>query len=317
MHKIIRSLMCLSFIGVGHSSTPIHNTVSIETPYVTLGDIFPMAPEDVASTQILMAPNPGQSVTLNHRWLTNVAQKHSIPYVANSRLDTIKLVGASDVIPAEDAEQIIKDHLTQIIKNDAFTIKLDNPDLNLHLPRGRGGEIMITAADVNSQQTRFHATIVLTCAGKELHRIKVNGRIQAMSSVPVLNRMIAKGSTIHAADIQWVNLPSNQTNQSTIMNEDSLIGAIAKRQDLSPGKPITKQDVHIPHMVTKNQAVIIHAASSFMDITAKGKVLESGPKDAYVKVMNMESGRIIHATVIGPQQVRVEIPSMQNISMKE
>lgn len=317
MNRIFLYLLCLVLIGPAYSSSAIQSTITIDKSHVTLGDIFPMAPKDIAPTEVLLTPNPGQSVTLNQRWLTNIAQKYAIPYVASSKSDNVKVVGASDLMPKEDVEQILKEHLSQIIKNEAFVIKLDNPELKLHMPHGKGGEILITAAEINSAQTRFYATIVLSSEGKELQRTKVNGRIQDMKMAPTLNRAIAKGESIQSQDIQWTYFPSQQITRSTIQDEDSLIGAIAQRQDLPAGSPISKTDVHIPHMVTKNQAVVIHASSSFMDITAKGKVLESGAKNAYVKVMNTDSGRTFHATVIGPQQVRVDIPAMQNVALEE
>jgi flagella basal body P-ring formation protein FlgA len=313
MKRTISTLIVLIMTSVAQAAAPTHNSVSIEGDYVTLGDLYPTAPESLTKTQVLIAPQPGNSITLNANWLGAVARKYSIDYVPQTNLDTIKLIGASDTIPNEEVEQILKEHISQIIKNEAFTIKLDNNELRLHFPKGKVGDIMVTSADLNTPQTRFQATLVLQYEGKELSRTKVNGRIQPMTLVPVLTRAIHRGETIQPEDIEWHNLPSHQVNQSTVMDEAALIGATPKRQDLIALRPLNKHDVSVPHMVLKNQSVIIYADSPTINLTAKGKALENGAKDAYVKIMNIDSQRIFHGTVIGPQQVRVEIPTMHTV----
>jgi flagellar basal body P-ring formation protein FlgA len=315
--KIICSIILLIGLVGAAKAAPARTTVLIEGNYVTLGDIFPDTPAKLADTQVLMAPEPGNSITLSQQWLTSIAQKYGIDYIPQTKHDSIKLTGASETVPVEDVEKILKDHLSQILKNESFTIRLDNKDLLLHFPKGKTGDILVTSADVNSQQTRFQATLVLQHEGKELNRSKVTGRIQRMTSVPVLARTIQRGETIQADDIQWQELPSHQINNSTILDEAGLIGASTNRQELLPNRPLNKHEVSIPHMVVRNQAVTIYAESPIINITAKGKALENGAKDSYVKVMNIDSQRVIHATVIGPQQVRVDIPGIHTVSGTE
>lgn len=317
MKIFINIALFVMITGVAFSAAPIQNMLTIEAPFVTLKDIFPNAPDKVAKTQVLITPQPGQSVVLNQIWLSSVAKKHGIDYIPQSNMDSIKLVGASDIVTIEETETIVRDHLTQIIKNDAFMVKLDNVDLKLHFPKGKPGDILVTNADVNSQQTRFHATLCLQYEGKEINRVKVNGRIQTMIAVPMLTRAIHRGETIQAEDIQWQNLPSNQISQTTVLDETQLIGAMPRKQEVFPGKPLSKNDVSIPNLVSKNQAVTIYAESPFINITAKGKALENGTKNSYIKVMNTESQKTFHATVIGSQKVRVDIPSIQTVEDSE
>lgn len=317
MKKIITIFLLTSLVGVAQSATPTHNKVVVAGTYVTLGHVFPTAPEDLSETKLLVSPQPGRSILLSQKWLSAVALKHGIDYVPHTNLDSVELIGASDILPIENVEQALKEHLSQIIKNDTFTIKLDNSELKLHMPKDQTGEILITNADINSQQTRFHATMVLQHEGKELSRTKVTGRIYPMTSVPVLLKTVQHGETIKASDIEWQNVPTAQVNQSTITEESALIGATPKRKEILAMRPLNKNDVSIPHMVLKNQSVVIYAESPTINLTAKGKAMENGAKDAYIKVMNVDSKRIFHATVMGPQQVRVEIPTMQTVAETE
>jgi len=299
------------------ATAPQSNAITIETSYVTLADLFPDVPEKLATTKVILTPQPGSSITLNQQWLSAVAHKYGIPYTPQSKFEVIKVIGASEVIPVEDVEHALQDHLVQILKNDSFSIKLDNGDIKLHFPKGKVGDMLVTNADVNSQQTRFTATVVLQHDSKELSRTKVNGRILALTSVPVLTRTVHRGETIQPEDVEWQTVLSSQVNQATIMDETSLVGASSNRQDLMPNRPLNKHDVSIPNLVLRNQAVSIVAASPYISITAKGKALENGGKDAYVKVMNVDSQRILHATVIGPQKVRVDIPQMNTVTATE
>lgn len=310
-------LLTITMINTVDASNSVSNTVTVEGPFVTLGDIFPGTPEKLAGTQVLISPQPGQVLNLNQQWLTTVAAKYGLVYTPQTKNDALKVVTASDAVPMEEVEQALKDHLTQIIKNEAFLVKLDNNELRLHFPKGKVGDIMVTNADVSPQQNRFTATVVLNHEGRELNRTKVMGRIVTMTSVPVLTRVIHKGHAIQAEDIEWQNIPSAQVNHATIMEESEMVGAMSKRQDLQPNRPLTKNDISIPNMVNRNQSVTIYAESPNITVTAKGKAMENGAKDAYVKIMNVDSQKIIHATVIGPQQVRVDIPMAYTVTSTE
>src|SRR3990167_7773820 len=125
-------LLTITMINTVDASNSVSNTVTVEGPFVTLGDIFPGTPEKLAGTQVLISPQPGQVLNLNQQWLTTVAAKYGLVYTPQTKNDALKVVTASDAVPMEEVEQALKDHLTQIIKNEAFLVKLDNNELRLH-----------------------------------------------------------------------------------------------------------------------------------------------------------------------------------------
>lgn len=313
---MIYRLVFIFMIGLSSclQASTINPVVKTEGKFVTLGDLFTGLPGKIAGTELLIAPQPGKSLVLNQKWLSSVARKYGVDYIPRSRHEQIKIIGASDIINKDEIENFVKGALVDMLKTDSFAMIIDQPDLQHHIPVGTTPNLELTNLHVNSNQTRFQATLQAKTDDQEPSNFKVSGKIEHTTTVPVLTRMINKGDVIEASDIEWIPVTNNLVNQNVITDEQLLIGASAKRQQLKPFSPLQKHDIAIPYLVQKNQAVKIIGSSPILSVTAKGKALESGTKDDYIKIMNISSKRVIHATVIGPQQVSVDITSTDGFS---
>ena len=59
--------------------------------------------------------------------------------------------------------------------------------------------------------------------------MRVSGRVDAVSEIPVLARRIMRGDNISKRDIRWIKLRSNRLQRDMVIDHADLIGMTAKR----------------------------------------------------------------------------------------
>lgn len=306
----MKRILIYLFFLVLHSSviaSVVQPEIRVDGKYIKLGDLFSGLSKKTAAVDILIAPDPGKSMMLDQDWLTSIARKYGIDYTPVSRIAHVKVTSSCEVVSKDEIDAALKGALEEQLKTGDFTISIDNPDIQFYAPKDEIVDIVVSRTNVNTNHTRFHATVTVHAKNKDYNtKQKITGKIHHMVLVPMLNKDIPKGRMIMPEDIEWSHIAKQVANNAVLTEESMLVGSYPKRQDLKAYQPIKKQDVEVPQLVARNQAVLILASSPLMSVTAKGKALENGKKDDYVKVMNIDSKKILYATVIGPQKVRVD-----------
>ncbi len=89
-----------------------------------------------------------------------------------------------------------------------------------------------------------------------------------------------------------------------LTNIDDLIGQTPRR-GISALKPIKTSDVHAPIVVKKGDLVVMTLKKGPLNLTTKGKALDSGAKGDIVRILNTSSHQTIEAEITGPQKVNV------------
>lgn len=176
---------------------------------------------------------------------------------------------------------------------------------------GYGNEIEVPAATpavlqvesfaFDSRSGRFYAD--LTTPGRK-ETVKFSGRAQPVETVPVLRNRIAPGETISRGDIELVQVQAGRYGAGYIDQVEDLIGQTPRRP-LSVGAPIRSADVGLPNTISKNAMVTMVAQVPGMTITTSGRAMEAGRIGDVIQVMNLQSKKMIQATITGPSQVQV------------
>lgn len=181
-------------------------------------------------------------------------------------------------------------------------------DINLH---GTGNDIAVPAAgpailqvesfSFDQRSGRFYAAV--TTPGRT-ETMKVSGRAQPVESIPVLKNRIAAGETITRSDVEWMQVPAGRYGGGYVDQLSDLVGQ-SPRRALAAGAPVRSGDIGRPEAVAKNVLVTMVAQAPGITITTTGRALEAGSIGDVVQVMNLQSKKIIPATIIGANQVQV------------
>jgi len=122
--------------------------------------------------------------------------------------------------------------------------------------------------------------------------------------VPVVT--IYPGDTIAADMLTSGTFPAGTAaSYPVIASRAELIGKVARRTLLA-GKLIARNTVGEPDLVRKGKIVPIRYQQGPLTITASVLALQSGALDDMIQVRNIDSGKVVVATVAADGSVRVD-----------
>ncbi len=125
-------------------------------------------------------------------------------------------------------------------------------------------------------------------------------------TLPVPAVTIYPGDTIAADMLGTGTFPAGTVdNFPVIASRNELVGKVARRT-LLPGRLIVRNTVGEPDLVQKGKIVAIRFTQGPLTITASVLALQSGALNDMIQVRNIDSGKVVVATVAADGSVRVD-----------
>lgn len=288
--------------------------VTVNTGVVRLGDIFGGAGK-YADRVVAYAPRPGSRAVFDARWLLRVANAYKLDWRPGSVTERVVIERASQVVTKSDIEDLLQQRQIDDGGDPSSRALVSNRSLRLHLPIDEtnvaGPTLGVEQMSVDSGTGRFTAVVAWGNGGDE--RIRVAGRIERMTQVPVLANRIMRGEVIGEADIVWQSLPDARVARAALTDMDQIVGMAAKRS-LKAGTPVTASDVRRPLLINRGETVTMMLNTPTMQLTTKGRALQHGSEGDTIRISNLQTNTVIDAIVTGPGRVRVE--TSVNLAMR-
>jgi flagella basal body P-ring formation protein FlgA len=131
--------------------------------------------------------------------------------------------------------------------------------------------------------------------------------LQAYATIAVAKRGVARREAVTDADVEYLEKDITELKGLPIVvDADDLIGLRATRS-LRMGEPLTDLNCELLPLIEKGDFVIVYIEAPYLRLTVKGEAQEDGRAGDVVRVRNIDSDEIIHATVIRKRLVRVEL----------
>lgn len=276
----------------------------IESGRVTLGDLFDELPPDLAATAIARAPALGQSVTLDARWLARLARAHGFAWDPTVPPSRIVVSRPSHRLDRAAITAAVRDSLAGQMAGDRFQLTFDNRALEAHLPIDAAPTIAIDDLTFDPRSGRFAGTLVAPADRAPLVRMAVAGRATRILRVPVLRNRLRAGAVISDTDIGFIDMAADRVAADAALDAIDLVG-LSPRRSLAANAPVRLTDLREPIVVHRGEAVTMLLRSGALTISARGKALEDGARNALVRVVNTDSNRTIEAEIVGPGTVMV------------
>lgn len=285
--------------------------VVISGDVVLLGDVFTNAGEK-SEQAIAYAPNAGQKAVLDAPWLGRVAKAFGLNWAPLSGLERVVIERNSEVLEADEIKSLLIERLIDDGVASSSEITLANNSMRVFAPVGLGGELSIASISLDRLSGRFSAKLLWQGEnGSQIIRVK--GRVDAVSEIPVLTRRIMRGNNISNRDITWIKVRTTRLQRDMITDHGDLIGMTAKRT-IAANQPIRTSEIRRPLMVEKGSSVTIALTTALMQLTTKGRALEDGSKGDIIRVSNLQTKTVIEAEITGPGTARVS--SSVNLAMR-
>lgn len=277
--------------------------VTVDAGVVHLGDIFQGA-GDNAERVVAYAPRPGGRAVFDAYWLQRVARAFKLNWRPTSRKDRVVIERASRLVGRDEVEDMLSERMVAEGGDATSRVALSNSSFRLHLPTTETVALGIDQFNIDPSSGRF--TAMLTWGNSADDRMRVAGRFERMSDVPVLSNRAMRGDLISKSDIEWIQMPEARLTRTTITDEDRIVGMAAKRA-IQPGRAVTEGDVRRPLLVNRGETVTMMLTTPTMQLSAKGRALQAGSKGETIRITNLQTNTVIDAVVIGPGRARVDM----------
>lgn len=147
-------------------------------------------------------------------------------------------------------------------------------------------------------------TIGVQCHGDKKWNIYTTAQIKAYMKVLAVSKPIRRGEIITPSHLTLQRQDIATLRRGYLVNADAIVNKQAKHH-LAIGAIVNRSDFVEPKIVKRGEKVNIVATSTHFSISMNGIALTDGHKNQRIRVRNVNSKRIIQATVIKPGLVSV------------
>ena len=300
-----------SLAGAKSEPATLNSHVMVNGEVILLGDIFTNAGKK-SGQAIAYAPNAGQKAVFDAPWLGRVAKAFNINWAPTSGLERAIVERNSEVIETDEIKSLLTQRLIEEGIDPSSEIILSNKSMRLYAPAGLSNELEIKEMSFDRVSGRFSAKLLWQGENKS-QQVRVSGRVNAVTEIPVLARRILRGDNITKRDIRWIKVRSTSLQRDTIIDHSDLMGMTARRT-IAANQPIRTSEIQLPMMVKKGSIVTLELTTPLMQLTTKGRALEQGGRGDIIRISNLQTSTVIEAEITGPGTARVS--SSVNLAMK-
>lgn len=307
LKAMLLGLACLAVSGLFVRSAfaiSLKQESVVRSEHIMLGDIFEGLPGDQKRV-MGVAPKPGEQVVLDARTLMRIALALNLPWRPISAADQVTIKRSGTIIDSAAIEDALRAHITSEGVDGQYQLAVVNSGLSaITLPETANASVKVTQFSMRPDGRSFDATIAAPDIATPAVTRQVSGTIERIVSVPVVSENITRGAIIGKNDISFIDMPARSVKSDVITDETAIIGATPRRM-LVAGEPVRKVDIEAPKLIERGQSVTVIYAAGGLNLTVKGKALESGAEGDQVRVLNVTSNKTLDAIVTAAQEVTV------------
>lgn len=311
---MLRRIFFLLILGIG---TPLLRGQTVQIPPrvearrgdLLLGDIAKILPPSKSLERVSLgyAPYPGQ-----YRWLEKSDVEY---YLRKAGIDQhqvtlqmkrrVLVTRDSRMVPETEIKQAIHEMFASRFPQWGVTLEQMTVPRDIVLPRGDLRIQVQPPQDlVSLDNLNLKLDFLINGKLEKSYWAKVNARAHAQ--VVAAAREIPFGRKIGPADIE--SRQQDLTRLEDYFSDPaSLVGFVAKRT-IQPGQIISRRDLRQATLVHRSDIVTVLARGSSFVVSAVGRARDSGAMGDTVEVENLDSKKVLSATVIGEKKVEVSLP---------
>ena len=268
-------------------------TATVDAEGVHLSDLF--AGIDAAADRwVGPAPAPGETVTYKANLLASIARGNALDWRPRSSREQVHIHRPGRRIPVALIKERLAFHLRDQVGGGGVDINLFGAPqmfVDPSLPADINVEDVTTAPG-----GRFNASLALPTLSGATRLVEITGRAHATRKLPVPARHLRRGETITANDVVWRQVRSRAGDHIMVSDLDDIVG-LTPRRTLIAGKPIRRTDITPRMVIRKGDQIQVSLSTGSMTLTTRGIALQPGAVGETIRIRNVNSRKIIEATV--------------------
>jgi flagella basal body P-ring formation protein FlgA len=298
----------------GKISVRILAEVTVDTEQVKLGDIAAVAAGSgaddgrIQSVSLGFSPRVGMTreISRENISLALAAAGFSDGELALDIPAKVLVKRAAQTVPQNTLREAVEKAILPQFEAENISAKITKLDLpeKVDLPTGNVEVRVVNFSGITNFLTPSIISLEIKVDGKILKRISANVMVEAFADVLLLNRDLASGTRIAAADVQAKNIRLEKNLSSYIRKPSDLAGKKLLK-NLPASSPLTTDAVAADAVIKTGDSVSIIARSGGMQIAVSGEARANGRIGDRIAVKNTQSGVILQAVVIDEGTVKL------------
>ena len=209
-------------------------------------------------------------------------------------------------ISEKKIEKIVENYIKSrpFFKNNNSRIKEIRVSNEVLLPKGRVFH-KVMPLQKNSLAGSIPVSIIFSGSGNFKKRVWSTVKIEVLTEVAVAKRPMGKHKIITRDDIGFKKVDLLEQSSNVITDYREILGK-RTRKTIRAGTVLRSDIIELPPLVKRGDLVLIVAESGSLRITAMGEARGKGGMGERIKVVNMDSGKRLYATVKDSKTVEVD-----------
>lgn len=272
---------------------------------VTVGDFYSNA-GPLASKPLFRSPDMGTSGNVPAQTVADRARAAGLQMAGTDGLRTVVVYRGATKFGHDQLEELVR---RAISENDAgldpknLEVKLvQAPEKVLADPKVKD-PIRIDRVEW-SQSTGYFTIHASVAAQLGTTALVLTGTALEMVEVVALAQPVRRGDIVREEDLTTTRLARRKVPAGALLDPGEIAGKQA-RNSLRSNTPLSRSDFQRPILIERGEKVTVNYEMPGMKLTTRAQAMDSGAVGDVIDVMNLQSRRIVPATVLSRGQVRV------------
>ena len=211
----------------------------------------------------------------------------------------------TQILKADEIEENAMDHLVKTLPWDKESLEINvyYQGKDITLPPGKK-ELIYKIMGSSQRAGRIPMYLEIRINDQFQKRIQFNTKVLVSQKVIKTIRAVRRGEILSKDEIRAETIKTERPSKNAITNMDYALGYEASRS-LSIGQILVPNFIKRPALGNRGDKILITAQKGGMIITTAGILKEDGYKDAMVRVLNIESKKIIYGRLVDSNTVKV------------
>ena len=216
-------------------------------------------------------------------------------------------VNASEtqILKVDEIEKSAVDHLVKALPWDKESLEINvyYQGKDITLPFGKK-DLIYKIMGSSQRAGRVPMILEIRVNDQFQKRIRLNTKVMVSQQVIKTKRAVKRGEILSNDEIRVETVQTERPSQNAITNIDHALGYEAAR-NLPVGKILIPNFIKRPALGNRGDKILIMAQKGGMTITTPGILKEDGYENAMVRVLNIESKKVIYGRLVDSNTVKV------------
>ena len=211
----------------------------------------------------------------------------------------------TQILKVDEIEKSAVDHLVKALPWDKESLEINvyYQGKDITLPSGKK-DLIYKIMGSSQRAGRVPMILEIRINDQFQKRIRLNTKVLVSQQVIKTKRAVKRGEILSNDEIRVETVQTERPSQNAITNIDHALGYEVAR-NLPVGKILIPNFIKRPALGNRGDKILIMAQKGGMTITTPGILKEDGYENAMVRVLNIESKKVIYGRLVDSNTVKV------------